>query len=185
MDPASTTAGSVSIIHLCARNIISLARWTGTKQTTNEKIKVFCAEIRSLSATYDGLNNRLRTPRMASAAESLEKSSGGLWQHVALSIKDCENTMVTLDEILTKFNSDSAELYQQTYQLFGQSMGDGDMSRLRQRIPIFDMALAFLLQLIITYVHPSHLGNDQPAQEADNQPIVLQKAHCDAVSASA
>jgi hypothetical protein len=86
---------------------------------------------------------------MVSAAQSLERSSGGLWQLVALSIKDCEDTMVTLNEILNKFSSDSAELHQQTYQLFGQSMGHGDMSRLRQRIPIFDMILAFLLQLII------------------------------------
>jgi hypothetical protein len=150
MDPASITAGSVAIIHLCARSTISLSRWAGTKQTTNENIKAFCGDIRALSATFDALNNKLRSPVMASAARSLDhKLDNGLWQHIALSIKDCENTMVVLNEILNNFNSDSADLYQQAYQQFGESMGYGYMSRLRRRIPIFDMMLAFLLQLII------------------------------------
>lgn len=149
MDPASITADSVSIIHLCARTTISLARWPGTKQTTNGQITAFCGEIRALCATYDALNNKLRRSGMASAARLLESSSSGIWQHVAMSIRDCENTMVLLNEILNKFSSDSMDLYQQTYQLFGESMGYGDLSRLRQRIPIFDMILSFLLQLII------------------------------------
>lgn len=149
MDPLSITDGSISIIHLCARSTISLSRWPGTKQTTNEQIYSFCGEIRALSATYDALNNKLRSPAMASAAQ-LGSSGGGLWQHIAMSIKDCENTMVLLNEILNKFSSDSADLYQQTYQLFGASLHYGDLSRLRQRVPIFDNFLAFLLQLIAT-----------------------------------
>ena len=144
------TAGSISIIHLCARTTISLARWFGTKQTANDQINTFCGEIRTLSATYDALNNKLRSPTVARAAQTLEHmSDGGIWQHVATSIKDCENTLVVLNQILTKYNADSADLYQQTYQLFGQSLGNGDMARLRKRIPIFEMVLAFLLQLII------------------------------------
>jgi hypothetical protein len=157
MDPASITADSVSIIHLCARTTISLARWAGTKQTTNGQITAFCGEIRALSATYDALNNKLRRSSVASAAKSLEISSSGIWQRVALSIRDCENTMGLLNEVLTKFSLDSMELYQQTYQLFGESMGYGDLSRLRQRLAIFDMILSFLLQLIILYVLPFSL----------------------------
>jgi hypothetical protein len=149
MDPLSITDGSISIIHLCARSTISLSRWPGTKQTTNEQIYSFCGEIRALSATYDALNNKVRSPAMASAAQ-LGSSGGGLWQHIAMSIKDCENTMVLLNEILNKFSSDSADLYQQTYQLFSESLHYGDLSRLRQRVPIFDNFLAFLLQLIAT-----------------------------------
>ena len=153
MDPVSITAGSISIIHLCARSTISLARWTGTKQTTNDQINTFCAEIRALSATYDALNNKLRSPMMASAAQSLDqKSNGGMWQYIAMSVKDCESTLVILNGVLNKFSSDSTELYQRKYQLFAESMRTGDLSRLRQRIPIFDMSLAFLLQLIIMYV---------------------------------
>ena len=144
------TAGSTSIIHLCARTTISLARWLGTKQTTNDQINTLCGEIRTLSATYDALNNKLRLPTMARAAQSLEHmSDGGIWQHVATSIKDCENTLVIMNQILNKYNTDSTDLYQQTYQLFGQSMRNGDLSRLGKRIPIFEMVLAFLLQLII------------------------------------
>ena len=86
---------------------------------------------------------------MAGAAQSLENLSSGIWQHVAMSVKDCEDTMILLNGILNKFSSDSADLYQQTYQLFGESMGYGDLSRLRQRISIFDMILSFFLQLII------------------------------------
>src|SRR5256885_1119770 len=150
MDPGAITAGSISIIHLCARSTISLARWAGTKQTTNEQINTFCADLRSLSATYDGLNNKLRSPVMTSAVQSLAKNSGdGLWQNFAKSIKHCEHTMIILNDVLNKFTSDSMDLYQQTYQQFGQSMGAGDLLRLRQRIPIFGMTLAFLLQLII------------------------------------
>jgi hypothetical protein len=149
MDPLSITDGLISIIHLCARSTISLSRWPGTKQTTNEQIYSFCGEIRALSATYDALNNKLRSPAMASAAQ-LGSSGGGLWQDIAMSIKDCENTMVLLNEILNKFSSDSADLYQQTYQLFSESLHYGDLSRLRQRVPIFDNFLAFLLQLIAT-----------------------------------
>jgi hypothetical protein len=150
MDPVSITSNSISIIHLCARSTISLARWAGTRQSTNAQVNSFCQETRALSATYDALNNKLRSPPMASAARSLEHGSeGGLWQHMALSIADCENTMILLNDILNKFSLDSADLYQQTYQSFGESIGYGDMSRLRQRISIFDMAFAFLLQLII------------------------------------
>jgi hypothetical protein len=149
MDPASITANSVSIIHLCARATISLSRWRGTKQTTNWQITAFCGQIGALSATYDALNNKFRRPGMAGAAQSLENLSSGIWQHVAMSVKDCEDTMILLNGILNKFSSDSADLYQQTYQLFGESMGYGDLSRLRQRISIFDMILSFFLQLII------------------------------------
>lgn len=151
MDPVSITSNSISTIHLCARSTISLARWAGTRQTTNAQINSFCQETRALSATYDALNNKLRSPAMASAARSLEhRSEGGLWQHMALlSITDCENTMTLLNDILNKFSLDSADLYQQTYQSFGESIGYGDMSRLRQRISIFDMTFSFLLQLII------------------------------------
>jgi hypothetical protein len=150
MDPSSITAGSISIVHLCARTSISLARWTGSKQTTNGHINTFCAELRNLSATYDALNNKLRLPAMARAAHSLaEMTDGKIWQHAALLINDCENTLVILNQILDKYSTDSKDLYQQTYQLFGQSMANGDIFRLRQRTPIFDMALAFLLQLIV------------------------------------
>jgi hypothetical protein len=164
MDPASLTTDSVSIIHLCARSTISLARWTGTKQTTNEQIKAFCGEIRALSATYDALTNKLRSPAMASAARSLERSDDTMWQHMAMLIEDCENTMV----ILNKFSSDSAELYQQTYQRFGESMGYGDISRLRERLPLFDMILAFLLQLINLWVQPFSFTDDQRADMAES-----------------
>ena len=152
------TAGSISIIHLCARTTISLARWMGTRQTTNEHINTLCAEIRALSATYDALNNKLRSPTVASAAESLQRiSDGGIWQHIAMSIKDCEKTLVVLNQILNKYNADSTDLFQHTYRLFGQSMTNGDISRLRLRIPIFDMVLAFLLQLMIMWVMNSFI----------------------------
>lgn len=150
MDSASITAGAVAIIHSCARSTISLSRWTGTKQTTNQHIKSFCGDLRALSATYDALNNKLRSPAIASACHSLEHElDNGLWQHIAISTKHCENSMLILNGILNKFNSDSADLYQHTYQLFGESMSYGDMSYLRRRIPIFDMILSFLLQLIL------------------------------------
>lgn len=157
MDPALVMTSSVSIIHLCARITILLARWTGTKQTVNKQIKAFCGEIKALSATCDALINKTRRPSMASPAQSPETLSGGLWQHMSMLVQDCENTMLLLSKILNKLSSDSMDLYQQTYQRFGESMSHGDLSRLRKRIPILDVMLASLLQLIILWVQPFSL----------------------------
>jgi hypothetical protein len=67
---------------------------------------------------------------------------------MTLSIADRKNTMALLNGILNNFSLDSADLYQQMSQSFGESISYEDVSAPTANIN-FDMALAFSLQLFI------------------------------------
>src|SRR5271156_5576831 len=101
MDPLSITVGSLQIVSLCAQSTVALAQWVGDVKTVDERIGAFSTEINALSATYEALLHSLRSPAMLRAARASEYSSGGqLWRQIASLIKDRENTMVILNQIL-------------------------------------------------------------------------------------
>lgn len=148
MDPLTTTTGSIQIVHLCARSKISLTRWTGKVRAIDEHVDAFCSEINSLSATYEALNNGLRAPGPNSRARILEHvSDERMWQQLSYSIKDCENSMLVLNDILKKFLVDLGNPFRQGHEQFGESISSGDISRLRQRIRLFKIVLALPLQM--------------------------------------
>ncbi len=137
----------------------------------DEQITEFCTDIRALSATYEALNNSLHSPVFASAAHVLEHNSGNrLWQQQANSIKDCENTMLILNDILNEFAVDLGNPYRRGYELLSDSLSSGDIVRLRQRVQLFNSVLALPLQMMTT-----HIQNEKRAGKSQQQAQPLAK----------
>ena len=148
MDPLSITVGSLQIVSLCAQSTVALAQWVGDVKTVDERIGAFSTEIKALSATYEALHHSLRSPAMLRAARASEYSSGGqLWRQIASLIKDCENTMVILNQILESLST-SGNVFRRPYRQFRESLVSGDIARLRQRIQLFNSTLTLPLQMI-------------------------------------
>ena len=149
MDPLSITVGSLQIVSLCAQSTVALAQWVGDVKTVDERIDAFSTEIKALSATYEALHHSLRSPVMLRAARASEYSSGGqLWRQIASLIKDCENTMVILNQILESLSTSSGNVFRRPCRQFRESLVSGDIARLRQRIQLFNSTLTLPLQMI-------------------------------------
>src|SRR5277367_573281 len=145
MDPLSITVGSLQIVSLCAQSTVVLAQWIGDVKT----VDAFSTEIKALSTTYEALHHSLRSPVMLRAARASEYSSGGqLWRQIASLIKDCENTMVILNQILESLGTSSGNVFRRPYRQFCESLVSGDIARLRQRIQLFNSTLTLPLQMI-------------------------------------
>jgi hypothetical protein len=149
MDPLSIAVGSLQVVSLCAQSTVALAQWIGDVKNVDERIDAFSTEIKALSATYEALNHSLRSPAVLKAAIASEHSSGGqLWRQIASLAKDCENTMAILNQILESLSTSSGNVFRRPYRQFRESLVSGDISRLRQRIQLFNSTLTLPLQMI-------------------------------------
>ena len=69
-------------------------------------------------------------------------------RQIASLIKDCENTMVILNQILESLSASSGNVFRRPCRQFRESLVSGDIARLRQRIQLFNSTLTLPLQMI-------------------------------------
>ncbi|KAJ9611534.1 hypothetical protein H2200_004718 [Cladophialophora chaetospira] len=172
MDPLSITTGSLTIAKLCAQCIISLAVWVGEVRSVDERVELFCAEIKNLSSNLDAVNNTLLMPEFVQATNEASKMAiVDLWKQLKVSLGDCEKTMEQLRDILDSLKAGfgkGAGLFRRPIKQFRESLESGEISTLRERILFFTSSLGLTIQMLNLAVQISGNATDIQNRNALN-----------------
>ena len=147
MEDLSTRTESARLIHLCARCVILLARWQGSGEVAEKRTDLLSDDIRALSATYEALNNSLRSSDALRAIQTAESISGGnLVEQFSSSIADCEDTLAQVVENLSRLDDGRGPA--KAYRNVVESLTYGELLCLQKRVQVFNNILALPLHLI-------------------------------------
>ncbi|KAK6384806.1 hypothetical protein LTS17_002369 [Exophiala oligosperma] len=149
MDPFSITLGALQIAGACAQVTITIIKWVGEVRTVDARISCFCDEVTALQTTYEGLERSLSSPLMAEAARVASKTSDGshLWRQIKETLDDSKRTIQRVNDVLDNIVRTSGFGRKFKAQL-QESLSSGELSRLRQRIQIFNTALSLPIQMV-------------------------------------
>ncbi|KAL6249592.1 hypothetical protein RBB50_003445 [Rhinocladiella similis] len=149
MDPFSITSGALQIAGACAQVTITIIKWLGEVRTVDARISCFCDEVAALQTTYEGLERSLSSPLMAEAARVASKTSDGshLWRQIKETLDDSRRTIQRVNNVLDNIVRTSGFGRKFKAQL-QESLSSGELSRLRQRIQIFNTALSLPIQMV-------------------------------------
>ncbi|KKY27266.1 putative ankyrin repeat domain-containing protein 50 [Phaeomoniella chlamydospora] len=165
MDPLSIIAGSVQVGACCTQCTVSIVKWVGEVRTVDKRIRDFCDEVDALQRTYESLEKSLRAPILAEAAKAAAKNPDGehIWSQLRTALEDSKNTMIRVNAVLTEINSAHGIGRTIKKQLL-ESLHNGELSRLRQRIVFFNMNLSFPIQMMTVMLQLEQRDLDQDHQ---------------------
>ncbi|KIW12112.1 hypothetical protein PV08_09386 [Exophiala spinifera] len=149
MDPFSITSGALQIAGACAQVTITIIKWVGDVRTVDARISSFCDEVAALQTTYEGLERSLSSPLVAEAARVASKTSDGshLWRQIKETLDDSRRTIQRVNDILDNIvrTSGFGRKFRAHLQ---ESLSSGELSRLRQRIQVFNTTLSLPIQMV-------------------------------------
>ena len=165
MDPFSISVGALQIAAVCAQCTVQIIKWVGDVRTVEARIQGFYDEVLALQATYEGLEESLRSPIMLEAARSSNKTSDGshLWSQVQVAMQDSTKTVNRIRKVLDELSRHTGPLRSVKKQLH-ESLTNGELSRLRQRIQFFNATISLPIQMVCVM-----LQLEQRGMSADHQ----------------
>lgn len=165
MDPFSISVGALQIAGVCSQITISIIKWVGDVRTVDSRIRGFYDEILALSATYEGLEESLRSPLMIEAARVANQTSDGahLWAQVRIALDDSTKTVNRIKSVLDDISRHTGPLRSVKKQLT-ESLSHGELGRLRQRIQFFNATISLPIQMVCVM-----LQLEQRGMSADHQ----------------
>ena len=165
MDPFSISVGALQIASVCGSVTIQIIKWVGDVRTVDARIKGFYDEILALQATYEGLEESLRSPLMIEAARIANQTSDGahLWGQVRVALDDSLKTATRVKVVLDEISKHTGPLRSVKKQLH-ESLTNGELSRLRQRVQFFNATISLPIQMVCVM-----LQLEQRGMSADHQ----------------
>ena len=128
MDPFSISVGALQIASVCAQCTVQIIKWVGDVRTVESRIQGFYDEVLALQATYEGLEESLRSPIMLEAARSSNKTSDGshLWIQVQVAMEDSTKTVNRIRKVLDELSRHTGPLRSVKKQLH-ESLTNGEL----------------------------------------------------------
>ncbi len=165
MDPFSISVGALQVASVCSQITIAIIKWVGDVRTVEARIRGFYEEVLALQSTYEGLEESLRTPIMLEAARTANQSSDGshLWGQVRVALDDSMKTMNRIRRVLDEISKHTGPLRSVRKQLH-ESLTNGELSRLRQRVQFFNATISLPIQMVCVM-----LQLEQRGMSADHQ----------------
>ncbi|OAP61626.1 hypothetical protein AYL99_03829 [Fonsecaea erecta] len=159
MDPFSLALGALQIAAACVSCTSTVIKIYGGINSVDDRIRSFCDEVAALRATYEGLEKSLSSPPLAEAVRVANKTDDGahLWQQIKDALEDSKNTMKRVNEILTQIAKISGFARKVKAHL-QESLHNGELSRLRQRIQFFNSALSLPIQMVCVMLQLEQRG---------------------------
>jgi tetratricopeptide (TPR) repeat protein len=159
MDPFSIITGSLQVASVCSQCTITIIKWVGDVRTVDQRIRGFYDEVIALKATYEGLEESLRSPLMVEAARVANQTSDGahLWTQVRIALDDSTKTMKRIKHVLDDISKHTGPLRRVKSQLT-ESLTNGELSRLRQRIQFFNATISLPIQMVCVMLQLEQRG---------------------------
>jgi tetratricopeptide (TPR) repeat protein len=159
MDPFSISVGAVQIVTVCSTCTVSIIKWVGDVRTVDSRIRGFYDEILALKATYEGLDESLRSPLMIEAARVANGTTDGahLWAQVRIALDDSTKTVKRIKAVLDDISKHTGPLRSVKKQLT-ESLSNGELSRLRQRIQFFNATISLPIQMVCLWLQLEQRG---------------------------
>ena len=149
MEVLSIATGAIQIIGFCTQCTMSIVKWVGDVRSVDDRIASFYDEVQKLQATYESLEQTLRSQRIKEAARSAAESPDGayLWKQLRAALEDSKDTMFKVNIVLNEINSAQGIGRHIKKQLL-ESIRTGKLARLRQRIVFFNANLSCPIQML-------------------------------------
>jgi Ankyrin repeats (3 copies)/Ankyrin repeats (many copies)/Tetratricopeptide repeat len=159
MDPFSVAVGALQIAGVCSQCTVTIIKFIGEIRTAEERIRGFYEEVIALKSTYEGLEESLRSPIMVEAARVANQTSDGahLWAQVRIALDDSTKTMNRIKLLLDEISKKTGPLRRFKSQL-QESLTNGELSRLRQRIQFFNATVALPINMVCVMLQLEQRG---------------------------
>ena len=159
MDPFSISVGALQCAQVAAQVTVTIIKWVGDVKTVDQRIRGFYEEVLALRATYEGLEESLRSPMMAEAARVASQNTDGaiLWQQVRIALDDSTKTIGRIQSVLDDISRHTGPLRRVKTQL-QESLTNGELGRLRQRVQFFNATISLPIQMVCVMLQLEQRG---------------------------
>ncbi|KAL8243959.1 hypothetical protein R6Q59_010217 [Mikania micrantha] len=153
-DPFSAITGALQIAGQCATITLALAQYIKDVATVDRRIREFHDDVDKLQKTYEALQKCCDSDAKIAAAEEADRSAQHLWQHLRITLHDCQNTLESINEILRKINRTTSiskhlqQFWNPPIKQLQVQLYKGELERHHEKIRMFNNSLALPMQMI-------------------------------------